>query len=176
MTQLVRLLARGTLRLQNSPFLRQKSKIAPLFPFPVSPGRATPSSPRSPFSRPRAKTRLQTPLIVPVGLFAKVGAALQSKIILLYSRKLIPGRLGHSQEVSENEFQHCGRQVAFKRKKEHLTVNSRLLLDFTSLETARRESDSVTVQILSVGHSDTTSAISLFTCMTEKTTTITALP
>ena len=68
------------------------------------------------------------------------------------------------------------RQAAFERKKEHLTVNSRLLLDFTSLETARRESDSVTVQMLSVGHSDTTSAISLFTCMREGTTAITALP
>ena len=40
-------------------------------------GRATPSSPRSPISRPRIKTRSKTPLF---GLLAKEGAVLQSRV------------------------------------------------------------------------------------------------
>ena len=62
-----------TLRVQS-----RQSFLPPLSPFPFSPGRATPSSPRSPISRPRVKTRSKTPLF---GLLAKEGAVLQSSII-----------------------------------------------------------------------------------------------
>ena len=57
--------------------------LPPLSPFPFSPGRATPSSPRSPISRPRVKTRSKTRLF---GLLAKEGAVLQSRIMLTISR------------------------------------------------------------------------------------------
>ena len=50
--------------------------LPPLSPFPFSPGRATPFSPRSPISRPRVKTRSKTPIF---GLLAKEGAVLQYK-------------------------------------------------------------------------------------------------
>ena len=70
-----------TLRVQShSPFL------PPLSPFPFSPGRATPSSPRSPITRPRIKTRSKTPLF---GLLTKEGAVLQSIITTLCYYKQI---------------------------------------------------------------------------------------
>ena len=86
--------------LQNSPFLRQKSENRGFWAsFDARSwngrtgrgekgngerggrmaGRATPSSTRSPISRPRVKTRSKTPIF---GLLAKEGAVLQSKLAL----------------------------------------------------------------------------------------------